>query len=205
MWRVAVLCIQSLQNYETDWFCEVRRLVECPKASRPMRKHKATCCTSKKKECRISRMKSNWQNCVQMQDLSKQLALDNPSWQRILIILRIWWSYGLSRMHTSSKRRIINSKRMDSWEIENWSCIGRYDQIPSRKAGGLRSAFILYPELDLIRGSEFWTVSTNSRETWRRRHELLVRTTRTIQMEQGHLLSKKRESWNILGLRQTNM
>ena len=88
MWRIwwaTVLFRQGLRTYETDWFFEVRRLVECPKAFRPMRKHRATCCTSTKKECRIYRMKSNWQNCVLMQDLSKQLVLDNSSWRRILM------------------------------------------------------------------------------------------------------------------------
>ena len=119
-------------------------------------------------------------------------------------ILWNWWSCGLSRMHTSSKRRIINSKRMDSWK-QKFVLYWKLRPNTTKESWGLRSEFIFYLEMDLIRGSEFRTVSTNSRETWRKRHELVILTTRMIQEEQGDLLSKKRASCNILGLRQTNL
>ena len=170
-----------------------------------MRKHRATCCTSTKKECRISRTKNNWQNCVQMQDLSKQLALDNPSWRRIL--MNSWDLMVMRVVENIHFFETTNHQLQKDGFVGNWKLVLHWKLWPNtiKECWWLRSESSFYPEMDLIRGSEFRTVSTNSWETWRKRHEFLVRMTRMIQIEQGHLLSKKRESWNILGLRQTNM
>ena len=39
---------------------------------------------------------------------------------------------GLSGIHSSSRRSIFTTKRMDSRKYENWTCIGNHDQLSVR-------------------------------------------------------------------------
>ena len=39
---------------------------------------------------------------------------------------------GLSRIHSSSRRSIFTTKRMDSRKPENWTCVGSHDQLVIR-------------------------------------------------------------------------
>ena len=87
-------------------------------------------CKDIENELKSYHNKTDWVNFVLMQDSWPQLTVfhDERHW-RILTSHRF---SGLSWVHIAKKRRFIWTKRLDSWEHQNWTRIGSYNLLPAR-------------------------------------------------------------------------